>query len=162
MSKKEVIIYKLNEEEKNILKLELDKETITRYLLQMKWNFNQTYQLMMNIFKKIFNSKKNNNILAKELISHIEELEKYEQMVLKIYKIIMIYLKIINCDMNNTDICIEFENEQEKKKLIDDLSNRKKLLEEFKSNMEKLERIKRDVNSIHEKFTNYLEMDNTD
>ncbi len=49
-----------------------------------------------------------------------------------------------------------------KKKLIDDLSNRKKLLEEFKSNMEKLERIKRDVNSIHEKFTNYLEMDNTD
>ena len=115
MSKKEVIIYKLNDEEKNILKLELDKETITRYLLQMKWNFNQTYQLMMNIFKKIFNSKKNNNILAKELISHIEELEKYEQMVLKIYKIIMIYLKIINCDMNNTDICIEFENEQEKK-----------------------------------------------
>ena len=162
MSKKEVIIYKLNEEEKNILKLELDKETITRYLLQMKWNFNQTYQLMMNIFKKIFNSKKNNNILAKELISNIEELEKYELMVLKIYKIIMIYLKIINCDMNNTDICIEFENEQEKKKLIDDLSNRKKLLEEFKSNMEKLERIKRDVNSIHEKFTNYLEMDNTD
>ncbi len=162
MSKKEVIIYKLNDEEKNILKLELDKETITRYLLQMKWNFNQTYQLMMNIFKKIFNSKKNNNILAKELISHIEELEKYEQMVLKIYKIIMIYLKIINCDMNNTDICIEFENEQEKKRLIDDLSNRKKLLEEFKSNMEKLERIKRDVNSIHEKFTNYLEMDNTD
>ena len=162
MSKKEVIIYKLNDEEKNILKLELDKETITRYLLQMKWNFNQTYQLMMNIFKKIFNSKKNNNILAKELISNIEELEKYELMVLKIYKIIMIYLKIINCDMNNTDICIEFENEQEKKKLIDDLSNRKKLLEEFKSNMEKLERIKRDVNSIHEKFTNYLEMDNTD
>ncbi len=162
MSKKEVIIYKLNEEEKNILKLELDKETITRYLLQMKWNFNQTYQLMMNIFKKIFNSKKNNNILAKELISHIEELEKYELMVLKIYKIIMIYLKIINCDMNNTDICIEFENEQEKKKLRDDLSNRKKLLEGFKSNMEKLERIKRDVNSIHEKFTNYLEMDNTD
>ena len=162
MSKKEVIIYKLNDEEKNILKLELDKETITRYLLQMKWNFNQTYQLMMNIFKKIFNSKKNNNILAKELISNIEELEKYEQMVLKIYKIIMIYLKIINCDMNNTDICIEFENEQEKKKLIDDLSNRKKLLEEFKLNMEKLERIKRDVNSIHEKFTNYLEMDNTD
>jgi len=91
MSKKEVIIYKLNDEEKNILKLELDKETITRYLLQMKWNFNQTYQLMMNIFKKIFNSKKNNNILAKELISNIEELEKYELMVLKIYKIIIIY-----------------------------------------------------------------------
>ena len=162
MSQKETKIYKLNEEEKKIFKLELGKDIIAQYLLQIKYNFNQTYQIIMNIFKKLFNTKKNNIILSKELLNHIEELKRCEQIVLKYYKIMMIYLKIANSDINNTEICIEFENEQEKNRVLEELANRKKLLEEFKNNYNNLEKLKIEVNKICDKMIAISDMDKID
>ena len=88
------ISYTLNEEEKKHFKFELSRENVPFVLMDLKRYFNETYQLIMNIFKKIFSAKKNNNILDKELEKYIQELEKCELNVLRQYKIILFYLKL--------------------------------------------------------------------
>ena len=65
MSRSGKILYKLNEEEKKLLSYEFSKENIPYLLLELKNSFNSTYQYIMNIFKKVFNGKKNNNQLYK-------------------------------------------------------------------------------------------------
>ena len=162
MSKKAKYLYRLEENEKKLLGFELSRENVPYLLMELKHYFNETYQLIMNIFKKIFSAKKNNNLLYRDLDKYIQELEKAEMNVLKFYKLMMFYLKIKNLDINQTDIIIEFENEEEKNNLLALLSERKPLLDKFKENIKKLENLKRNVNFIYEQMMSLNDIDNNE
>ena len=154
------ISYTLNDEEKKLFKFELSRENVPFVLMDLKRYFNETYQLIMNIFKKIFSAKKNNNILDKELEKYIQELEKCELNVLRQYKIILFYLKLSNMDVNTAEICLEFENEQEKNELLKLLKERSRQLKLFKDNLDKLETLKLKVKVIYEKMMSLSDNDN--
>ena len=154
------ISYTLNDEEKKLFKFELSRENVPFVLMDLKRYFNETYQLIMNIFKKIFSAKKNNNILDKELEKYIQELEKCELNVLRQYKIILFYLKLSNMDVNTAEICLEFENEQEKNELLKLLKERSQQLKLFKDNLDKLETLKLKVKVIYEKMMSLSDNDN--
>ena len=154
------ISHTLNEEEKKLFKFELSRENVPFVLMDLKRYFNETYQLIMNIFKKIFSAKKNNNILDKELEKYIQELEKCELNVLRQYKIILFYLKLSNMDVNTAEICLEFENEQEKNELLKLLKERSQQLKLFKDNLDKLETLKLKVKVIYEKMMSLSDNDN--
>ena len=154
------ISHTLNEEEKKLFKFELSRENVPFVLMDLKRYFNETYQLIMNIFKKIFSAKKNNNILDKELEKYIQELEKCELNVLRQYKIILFYLKLSNMDVNTAEICLEFENEQEKNELLKLLKERGQQLKLFKDNLDKLETLKLKVKVIYEKMMSLSDNDN--
>ena len=154
------ISYTLNDEEKKLFKFELSRENVPFVLMDLKRYFNETYQLIMNIFKKIFSAKKNNNILDKELEKYIQELEKCELNVLRQYKIILFYLKLSNMDVNTAEICLEFENEQEKNELMKLLKERGQQLKLFKDNLDKLETLKLKVKVIYEKMMSLSDNDN--
>ena len=154
------ISYTLNDEEKKLFKFELSRENVPFVLMDLKRYFNETYQLIMNIFKKIFSAKKNNNILDKELEKYIQELEKCELNVLRQYKIILFYLKLSNMDVNTAEICLEFENEQEKNELLKLLKERGQQLKLFKDNLDKLETLKLKVKVIYEKMMSLSDNDN--
>ena len=111
---------RLNETEKKQLAYELSKENIPPILLSLKKSFNDTYQFILNIFKKIFSSKKNNNQINNELSTFVEELEKIEMNVLKQYKIMMFYVEIMDLDINGSQISLEVENEEEKDEILRD------------------------------------------
>ena len=114
----------------------------------------------MNIFKKIFSVKKNNNILVKELEKYIQELEKCELNVLRNYKIMMFYLQLSKVDINTAEIYLEFENEQEKNELLKLIEERGVQLEIFKENINKLETLKAKVNVLYEKMMSLSDNDN--
>ena len=154
------ISYTLKDEEKKLFKFELSRENVPFVLMDLKRYFNETYQLIMNIFKKIFSAKKNNNILDKELEKYIQELEKCELNVLRQYKIILFYLKLSNMDVNTAEICLEFENEQEKNELLKLLKERGQQLKLFKDNLDKLETLKLKVKVIYEKMMSLSDNDN--
>ena len=154
------ISYTLKDEEKKLFKFELSRENVPFVLMDLKRYFNETYQLIMNIFKKIFSAKKNNNILDKELEKYIQELEKCELNVLRQYKIILFYLILSNMDVNTAEICLEFENEQEKNELLKLLKERGQQLKLFKDNLDKLETLKLKVKVIYEKMMSLSDNDN--
>ena len=154
------ILYNLNEEEKKLFSFELSKENIPYVLIELKRSFNETYQLIMNIFKKIFGAKKNNNILDEELKKYTQELEKCELNVLRQYKIMMFYLKLSNMNINKDEIVLEFESEQEKNDLLKTLKERGIQLELFNDNLNRLENLKLKVNAIYEKLMSSNDSDN--
>ena len=153
---------RLNETEKKQLAYELSKENIPPILLSLKKSFNDTYQFILNIFKKIFSSKKNNNQINNELSTFVEELEKIEMNVLKQYKIMMFYVEIMDLDINGSQISLEVENEEEKDEILRLLGEREILLKKFKENVISLERLKIKVNDIYERMTSVMDMDNTE
>ena len=153
---------RLNETEKKQLAYELSKENILPILLSLKKSFNDTYQFILNIFKKIFSSKKNNNQINNELSTFVEELEKIEMNVLKQYKIMMFYVEIMDLDINGSQISLEVENEEEKDEILRLLGEREFLLKKFKENVISLERLKIKVNDIYERMTSVMDMDNTE
>ena len=153
---------RLNETEKKQLAYELSKENIPPILLSLKKSFNDTYQFILNIFKKIFSSKKNNNQINNELSTFVEELEKIEMNVLKQYKILMFYVEIMDLDINGSQISLEVENEEEKDEILRLLGEREILLKKFKENVISLERLKIKVNDIYERMTSVMDMDNTE
>ena len=152
MSHNGKILYSLNEKEKKLFSYELSKEKIPYLLLEYKNHFNETYQYIMNIFKKVFSGKKNNNQLCAELEGFINKLEASEKNVLKQYKIIILYLKLSNLDINKTDIQLEFESEQEKNDFLTLLQEREKQLITFKENINKLESLREEFNLYYEKL----------
>ncbi len=160
MSHNGKILYSLNDEEKKRFSFELSKENLPYILLDYKNHFNETYQYIMNIFKKVFSGKKNNNQLCTELEGFINKLEIAEKNVLKDYKIIMLYLKIINSDINQTDIQLEFESEQEKNVFLSLLKEREKHLINFKENINKLELLKEEFNLYYEKMLQICDKEN--
>ena len=153
---------RLNETEKKQLAYELSKENIPPILLSLKKSFNDTYQFILNIFKKIFSSKKNNNQINNELSTFVEELEKIEMNVLKQYKIMMFYVEIMDLDINGSQISLEVENEEEKDEILRLLGEREILLKKFKENVISLERLKIKVNDVYERMTSVMDMDNTE
>ena len=162
MSHNGKFLYRLNDEEKRRFSFELSKDNIPNILIEYKNHFNETYQYIMNIFKKVFSGKKNNNQLCAELEGFINRLEITERNVLKQYKIILFYLKIANLDINNTDIQLEFESEEEKNKFMALLLEREKSLLKFKENINKLEYLKAEFNLYYEKMMTTNENDNQD
>ena len=162
MSHSGKFLYRLNDEEKRLFSFELSKDNIPNILIEYKNHFNETYQYIMNIFKKVFSGKKNNNQLCAELEGFINRLEITERNVLKQYKIILFYLKIANLDINNTDIQLEFESEEEKNKFMALLLEREKNLLKFKENINKLEYLKAEFNLYYEKMMTTNENDNQD
>ena len=162
MSHNGKFLYRLNDEEKRRFSFELSKDNIPNILIEYKNHFNETYQYIMNIFKKVFSGKKNNNQLCAELEGFINRLEITERNVLKQYKIILFYLKIANLDINNTDIQLEFESEEEKNKFMALLLEREKYLLKFKENINKLEYLKAEFNLYYEKMMTTNENDNQD
>ena len=162
MSHNGKFLYHLNDEEKRRFSFELSKDNIPNILIEYKNHFNETYQYIMNIFKKVFSGKKNNNQLCAELEGFINRLEITERNVLKQYKIILFYLKIANLDINNTDIQLEFESEEEKNKFMALLLEREKNLLKFKENINKLEYLKAEFNLYYEKMMTTNENDNQD
>ena len=162
MSHSGKFLYRLNDEEKRRFSFELSKDNIPNILIEYKNHFNETYQYIMNIFKKVFSGKKNNNQLCAELEGFINRLEITERNVLKQYKIILFYLKIANLDINNTDIQLEFESEEEKNKFMTLLLEREKYLIKFKENINKLEYLKAEFNLYYEKMMTTNENDNQD
>ena len=162
MSHNGKFLYHLNDEEKRRFSFELSKDNIPNILIEYKNHFNETYQYIMNIFKKVFSGKKNNNQLCAELEGFINRLEITERNVLKQYKIILFYLKIANLDINNTDIQLEFESEEEKNKFMALLLEREKYLIKFKENINKLEYLKAEFNLYYEKMMTTNENDNQD
>ena len=162
MSHNGKFLYRLNDEEKRQFSFELSKDNIPNILIEYKNHFNETYQYIMNIFKKVFSGKKNNNQLCAELEGFINRLEITERNVLKQYKIILFYLKIANLDINNTDIQLEFESEEEKNKFMALLLEREKYLLKFKENINKLEYLKAEFNLYYEKMMTTNENDNQD
>ena len=143
MSKKAKYLYRLEENEKKLLGFELSRENVPYLLMELKHYFNETYQF-------------------RDLDKYIQELEKAEMNVLKFYKLMMFYLKIKNLDINQTDIIIEFENEEEKNNLLALLNERKPLLDKFKENIKKLENLKRNVNFIYEQMMSLNDIDNNE
>ena len=101
-----------------------------------------------------------NNQLCTELDGFINKLEIAEKNVLKDYKIIMLYLKIINSDINQTDIQLEFESEQEKNYFLSLLKDREKHLINFKENINKLELLKEEFNLYYEKMLQICDKEN--
>ena len=162
MSHNGKFLYRLNDEEKRCFSFELSEDNIPNILIEYKNHFNETYQYIMNIFKKVFSGKKNNNQLCAELEGFINRLEITERNVLKQYKIILFYLKIANLDINNTDIQLEFESEEEKNKFMASLLEREKYLIKFKENINKLEYLKAEFNLYYEKMMTTNENDNQD
>ena len=162
MSHNGKFLYHLNDEEKRRFSFELSKDNIPNILIEYKNHFNETYQYIMNIFKKVFSGKKNNNQLCAELEGFINRLEITERNVLKQYKIILFYLKIANLDINNTDIQLEFESEEEKNKFMALLLEREKYLIKFKENINKFEYLKAEFNLYYEKMMTTNENDNQD
>ena len=162
MSHNGKFLYRLNDEEKRRFSFELSKDNIPNILIEYKNHFNETYQYIMNIFKKVFSGKKNNNQLCAELEAYINKLEITEKNVLKQYKLIMFYLKIANLDINNTDIQLEFESEEEKNKFIALLKEREENLSQFKQNINKLESLREEFNLYYEKMMTTNENDNQD
>ena len=160
MSHNGKFLYSLSEEEKKRFSFELSKENIPFILLEYKNHFNETYQYIMNIFKKVFSGKKNNNQLCVELEGFINKLEISEKNVLKQYKIIMLYLKISNLDINKTDIQLEFESEQEKNVFLQLLKDREKHLLIFKENINKLEHLRAEFNLYYEKMLSIYDNEN--
>ena len=98
----------------------------------------------------------------KIIINYIKELEKAEMSVLNDYKILMFYLKLKNVDINHTDIILEIENEEEKKRLIALAQEREKNLKKYKENINKLEQMKTELNTLYEKMMSKNEMENID
>ena len=54
------LLYKLNDEEKNMLSYEFSKEHIFAFLSEYQIKFNEIYRILISIFKKIFGIKKTN------------------------------------------------------------------------------------------------------
>ena len=94
--------------------------------------------------------------------NYIKELEKAEMSVLNDYKILMFYLKLKNVDINHTDIILEIENEEEKKRLIALAQEREKNLKKYKEKINKLEQMKTELNTLYEKMMSKNEMENID
>ena len=160
MSNSRKFLYSLNEEEKKHLSFELSKENVPYVLIELKRSFNQIYQLLMNVFKKLFITKKNNNILDDELKNYIIELEKNEKNILRQYKIMMIYLKLANVDINKDEITLEFDSELEKNEFLKVIKERSFQLKIFTDNLKKLENLKLKVNAIFERLNSSSDIDN--
>lgn len=160
MSNSRKFLYSLNEEEKKHLSFELSKENVPYVLIELKRSFNQIYQLLMNVFKKLFITKKNNNILDDELKNYIIELEKNEKNILRQYKIMMIYLKLANVDINKDEIMLEFDSELEKNEFLKVIKERSFQLKIFSDNLKKLENLKLKVNAIFERLNSSSDIDN--
>ena len=145
------IIHYLKEEEKALLSYELSREHIFYYLPEYQNRFNEIYRYFINIYRKIFMKRTNKN-LKEDITKLIGELHVIEQKVLNKYKIIILYIKISKMDLNNTDICLEFESETEEKNFFYNLNKRKTLLEIYKKQYDELDELKNRINSIYEKI----------
>ena len=162
MSNSRKFLYTLTDEEKRLFSFELSKENIPYVLFQLKHSFNETYQYLLNIFKKVFSAKKSNNVLYEDIKKFIQDLQNSELDVLRQYKIMLFYLQIANTDINNAKIILEFENQQEKNELMKMLNERKKQLLLFVENLKKLEELKNKVNATYEKIISQIDLDNID
>ena len=162
MSNSRKFQYTLNEEEKKLFSFELSKENVPFILIEIKRSFNQVYQLLMNVFKKIFITKKNNNVLDEEIQKYVSDLENYEKNILRKYKIMMFYLKLSDIDVNNDEIAFEFDSEVEKNEFLKLLRERGSHLKKFHENLKKLESLKIKVNDIFEKLNSSNDLDNSE
>ena len=162
MSNSRKFQYTLNEDEKKLFSFELSKENVPFILIEIKRSFNQVYQLLMNVFKKIFITKKNNNVLDEEIQKYVSDLENYEKNILRKYKIMMFYLKLSDIDVNNDEIALEFDSEVEKNEFLKLLRERGSHLKKFHENLKKLESLKLKVNDIFEKLNSSNELDNSE
>ena len=162
MSNSRKFQYTLNEEEKKLFSFELSKENVPFILIEIKRSFNQVYQLLMNVFKKIFITKKNNNVLDEEIQKYVSDLENYEKNILRKYKIMMFYLKLSDIDVNNDEIALEFDSEVEKNEFLKLLRERGSHLKKFHENLKKLESLKLKVNDIFEKLNSSNDPDNSE
>ena len=162
MSNSRKFLYTLTDEEKSLFSFELSKENIPYVLFQLKHSFNETYQYLLNIFKKVFSAKKSNNVLYEDIKKFIQDLQNSELDVLRQYKIMLFYLQIANTDINNAKIILEFENQQEKNELMKMLNERKNQLLLFVENLKKLEELKNKVNATYEKIISQIDLDNID
>ena len=162
MSNSRKFQYTLNEEEKKHFSFELSKENVPFILIEIKRSFNQVYQLLMNVFKKIFITKKNNNVLDEEIQKYVSDLENYEKNILRKYKIMMFYLKLSDIDVNNDEIALEFDSEVEKNEFLKLLRERASHLKKFHENLKKLESLKLKVNDIFEKLNSSNDPDNSE
>ena len=162
MSNSRKFQYTLNEDEKKLFSFELSKENVPFILIEIKRSFNQVYQLLMNVFKKIFITKKNNNVLDEEIQKYVSDLENYEKNILRKYKIMMFYLKLSDIDVNNDEIALEFDSEVEKNEFLKLLRERGSHLKKFHENLKKLESLKIKVNDIFEKLNSSNDLDNSE
>ena len=162
MSNSRKFQYTLNEDEKKLFSFELSKENVPFILIEIKRSFNQVYQLLMNVFKKIFITKKNNNVLDEEIQKYVSDLENYEKNILRKYKIMMFYLKLSDIDVNNDEIALEFDSEVEKNEFLKLLRERGSHLKKFHENLKKLESLKLKVNDIFEKLNSSNYLDNSE
>ena len=162
MSNSRKFQYTLNEDEKKLFSFELSKENVPFILIEIKRSFNQVYQLLMNVFKKIFITKKNNNVLDEEIQKYVSDLENYEKNILRKYKIMMFYLKLSDIDVNNDEIALEFDSEVEKNEFLKLLRERCSHLKIFHENLKKLESLKLKVNDIFEKLNSSNDLDNSE
>lgn len=162
MSNSRKFQYTLNEDEKKLFSFELSKENVPFILIEIKRSFNQVYQLLMNVFKKIFITKKNNNVLDEEIQKYVSDLENYEKNILRKYKIMMFYLKLSDIDVNNDEIALEFDSEVEKNEFLKLLRERGSHLKKFHENLKKLESLKLKVNDIFEKLNSSNDLDNSE
>ena len=162
MSNSRKFQYTLSEDEKKLFSFELSKENVPFILIEIKRSFNQVYQLLMNVFKKIFITKKNNNVLDEEIQKYVSDLENYEKNILRKYKIMMFYLKLSDIDVNNDEIALEFDSEVEKNEFLKLLRERGSHLKKFHENLKKLESLKLKVNDIFEKLNSSNDLDNSE
>ena len=145
------IMHLLKEEEKALLSFEFSREHIFCYLPEYQNKFNDIYRYFINIFRRIFLKRPNKNI-KEEISKIIGELQMAEQKVLNKYKILLLYIKLSKMDLKNTDIILEFENENEEKNFFNNLIKRKSLLEQYKRQIAELEELKSRINSLYEKI----------
>ena len=151
MRSNHTIKHLLKDEEKKLLSFELSKEHIFVFLPEYQSKFNEIYRNLINIFRKIFQKRLPKN-QKEELSKMVQELQVSEQKMLNKYKLLMLYLKLSKMDLNNTDIYLEFKDENEEKQFFEKLNQRKSLLEAYNTQIIELKDIKNKINSLYEKI----------
>ena len=153
------IRHKLTENEKKLLSYEFSNEHIYYVLVEFQSKFNEVYRCFINIFRKIFNYKRNNKNLKEEIEKQVDDLEKLEQKLLNKYKIILLHIKLSKLDFNNADIFLEFIDKNEEERFFNSLNFTKNYLERYRRQMEELEELKNKINSVYEKVISYSCLD---
>lgn len=139
--------FKLEKEELKLMSYELSPEFLKKTINAIQENFNKVFKNYIKIAKFLQHNKKET---LKDISEQIIKSQTDFLEAIKLYKVIV---NILNCDINSSDIYIQFDSLEEFNKFKEKLHQRKKILVQYKQNMIDLEKINRRLTSTLEKIS---------